>query len=109
MTIGDWLGLICLAGLIGFFAGGFFIWNLFFKRDEVDEDYLEDYEPLTDEEAMQQDENEKRLDQVVTQWSLLRLAHGPAPADSTQARKTLLLRYSGAIRSYVGALIKEDA
>ncbi len=58
---------------------------------------------------MQHDENEKRLDQVVTQWSLLRLAHGPAPADSTQARKTLLLRYSGAIRSYVGALVKDDA
>ncbi|MBC7855510.1 MAG: sigma-70 family RNA polymerase sigma factor [Pirellulaceae bacterium] len=112
MTIGDWLGLICLAGLVGFFAGGFFVWNLFFKRVETaesDEDYLDDYKPLTDEQAMQHDDEQKRLDQVVTQWSLLRLAHGPAPADSVQARKTLILRYSGAIRSYVGALVKDDA
>ena len=38
MTTGDWLGLVCLAGLVGFFAGGFFVWNLFFKREETDED-----------------------------------------------------------------------
>jgi hypothetical protein len=38
MTTGDWLGLICLAGLVGFFAGGFFVWNLFFKREEVDDE-----------------------------------------------------------------------
>ena len=36
MTTGDWLGLICLAGIVGFFAGGFFVWNLFFKRDVPD-------------------------------------------------------------------------
>lgn len=110
MTSGDWLGLIGLAGLVGFFAGGFFIWNLFFKPPQhADEDWLDDYEPVSEEEAMNSEEDDKRLDQVVTQWSLLRMAHGPAPADSTQARKTLLLRYSGAIRSYVGALIKDDA
>ena len=44
MTTGDWLGLVCLAGLVGFFAGGFFVWNLFFKHqvpvgpDEDDQD-----------------------------------------------------------------------
>ncbi len=38
MTTGDWLGLVCLAGLVGFFAGGFFVWNLFFKRQEPDDD-----------------------------------------------------------------------
>ncbi len=44
MTTGDWLGLVCLAGLVGFFAGGFFVWNLFFKREEPDDDYAAESE-----------------------------------------------------------------
>ncbi len=50
-----------------------------------------------------------RLDQIATQWSLLRLAHGDAPSSSEQARQRLLLRYAGAIRNYVGALLQDDA
>jgi RNA polymerase sigma-70 factor (ECF subfamily) len=44
-----------------------------------------------------------RLDEITTQWSLFRCAHqGPSGA----ARNTLALRYAGAIRSYVGALLQ---
>jgi DNA-directed RNA polymerase specialized sigma24 family protein len=46
-----------------------------------------------------------RLDEITTQWSLLRRAHqGPAGA----ARNTLALRYAGAIRGYVGALLQDS-
>ena len=34
MTIGDWIGLIFLAGLVGFVGGGFCIFQLFFKKKE---------------------------------------------------------------------------
>lgn len=51
------------------------------------------------------DNQMQRLDQVVTQWSLLRLAHQPTSLDGPQARQELLLRYRGAIRGYVAALL----
>jgi hypothetical protein len=39
MTTGDWLGLVCLAGLVGFVAGGFTVFQLFFRhRIETDDD-----------------------------------------------------------------------
>ena len=50
----------------------------------------------------------QRLDQVVTQWSLLRLAHEPASLESKEARQRVLLKYNRAIRSYVGALLQND-
>ena len=56
MTIWDWLGLVCLAGLVGFFAGGFFVWNLFFKPPQPDEDIADENEPLADEQASQDEE-----------------------------------------------------
>ena len=61
LTIGDWLGLVCLAGLVGFFAGGFFVWSLFFKPPQPDEDYKDEDEPLADEQDEQQ---QNRLDQA---------------------------------------------
>ena len=56
MTIGDWIGLICLAGVVGFLAGGFFVWSLFFKPPQPDEDYQDENEPLADEQAAQDEE-----------------------------------------------------
>ncbi|MDB5385816.1 MAG: sigma-70 family polymerase sigma factor [Planctomycetaceae bacterium] len=50
----------------------------------------------------------QRLDQVVTQWSLLRVAHQPVSLDGPQARQELLLRYRGAIRSNVCALLLNE-
>jgi DNA-directed RNA polymerase specialized sigma24 family protein len=49
-----------------------------------------------------------RLDEIATDWSLLRLAHQPSVTGSGPARDALALRYNGAIRSYVGALVKEE-
>ena len=64
MTIGDWIGLICLAGVVGFFAGGFFVWNLFFKPPQPDEDYQDENEPLADEQATLDEQQQNRLDQA---------------------------------------------
>ena len=47
-----------------------------------------------------------RLDQMATEWSVLRLAHQFESVGSVQARQELLLRYRGAIRSYVIALLQ---
>src|SRR5262245_40525975 len=41
MTIGDWIGLICLAGLVGFVGGGFAIFQLFFKKKEPEDSAAE--------------------------------------------------------------------
>ena len=58
MTTGDWLGLVCLAGLVGFFAGGFFVWNLFFKREDTDdEDVEEEAAEPPDEERQSEEEH----------------------------------------------------
>ncbi len=50
-----------------------------------------------------------RLDEINTQWSLMRLAQAGSFTDSGPARQALALRYSGAIRRYVGALVRDDA
>jgi RNA polymerase sigma-70 factor (ECF subfamily) len=50
---------------------------------------------------------DKRLDEIVTQWSLLRRSHEPTQG-AEPARKALVLRYNHAIRSYVGALMRDD-
>jgi len=52
--------------------------------------------------------NPQRLDQIETQWSLLRLAHEPVSVGNVAARQRVLLKYNKAIRSYVGALMQDD-
>jgi DNA-directed RNA polymerase specialized sigma24 family protein len=47
-----------------------------------------------------------RLDEIPTEWSLLRLAHDN-PSQVGDARNTLVRRYARAIRNYVGALVKD--
>jgi RNA polymerase sigma-70 factor (ECF subfamily) len=49
--------------------------------------------------------SESRLDDIETRWSLLRLAHSDS-ADTAQARRVLVLRYSAAVRRYVGAMMR---
>jgi len=49
-----------------------------------------------------------RLDQIATQWSLLRRAHQPDPLAAGAARNALVLRYNRAIRRYIGALLRDD-
>jgi DNA-directed RNA polymerase specialized sigma24 family protein len=48
-----------------------------------------------------------RLDEIATDWSLLRLAHQQTVTGAGPARDALALRYNGAIRGYVGALVKD--
>lgn len=50
----------------------------------------------------------RRLDEIPTQWSLLRLAHRDSLLASGEARNALVLRYAGAIRHYVGALVRDE-
>lgn len=50
-----------------------------------------------------------RLDEIATRWSLLRLAHQSGHSSAAEARQALVLRYSSAVRNYVGALIHHDA
>ena len=50
-----------------------------------------------------------RLDRIPTQWSLVRRAHTLSTPDAGEARKALVLRYAGAIRRYVGAVMRNDA
>lgn len=49
------------------------------------------------------------LAQIATQWSLLRLAREDTVAGSEAARHALLLRYSRAVRRFVGLLVKDPA
>ncbi len=49
-----------------------------------------------------------RLDEIATQWSLLRLAHQNTVTSAGPARNALVLRYARAIRGYVGALIRHQ-
>jgi RNA polymerase sigma factor (sigma-70 family) len=51
----------------------------------------------------------QRIDQIVTQWSLLRLAHQPVDPQSPQARQAMLLKYRDAIRNYVTSLLRGHA
>jgi DNA-directed RNA polymerase specialized sigma24 family protein len=50
----------------------------------------------------------ERLDQIHTRWSLLRLAHDDAISQAGPARETLVLRYAGAVRGYVGAMLRDS-
>lgn len=50
-----------------------------------------------------------RLDRINTQWSLVRRAHSDATLSSGEARQALVLRYSSAIRKYIGAIVRDDA
>jgi RNA polymerase sigma factor (sigma-70 family) len=45
-----------------------------------------------------------RLERIETQWSLIKRAHGSHAPTAAEARQTLVLRYSSAIRRYVGAM-----
>lgn len=47
-----------------------------------------------------------RLDEIPTQWSLLRLAHRDTVTTAGPARNALVLRYNRAIRGYVGAMVR---
>jgi DNA-directed RNA polymerase specialized sigma24 family protein len=49
-----------------------------------------------------------RLDEIATQWSLLRLAHRDTVTAAGPARGALVLRYNKAIRGYVGALVRDE-
>ncbi len=53
-------------------------------------------------------DDQHRLDQVITQWSLLRLAHQPIDQQGPQARQEMLLKYRDAVRNYVGALLQNE-
>ncbi len=48
------------------------------------------------------------LQEIATQWSLLRMAHDGAFAESEAARRALLLRYAAAVRRYVAALLRDS-
>lgn len=50
-----------------------------------------------------------RLDRINTQWSLVRRAHNDATLNAGEARQALVLRYSSAIRKYIGAIVRDDA
>jgi DNA-directed RNA polymerase specialized sigma24 family protein len=58
-------------------------------------------------DARPPDRETARLDEIPTQWSLMRQAHQNSLATSGPARGTLALRYSSAIRSYIGAILKD--
>jgi RNA polymerase sigma-70 factor (ECF subfamily) len=51
----------------------------------------------------------QRLDSMTTRWSLVRRAHQASILSAGQARNELVLRYSSAIRSYVRAILQDDA
>lgn len=53
-------------------------------------------------------DDDPSLCELATQWSLLRLAHDDAMSGSDAARKSLLLRYSAAVRRYLGAIVKDS-
>jgi RNA polymerase sigma factor (sigma-70 family) len=63
------------------------------------------------EPAERSAEQPTRIDEIATQWSLLRLAHQSSIRVAGPARNALVLRYSRAIRGYIGAMVKdvEDA
>lgn len=49
-----------------------------------------------------------RIDEIETQWSLLRLAHRDSVTSAGPARDHLVLRYNRAIRGYIGALVRDE-
>jgi RNA polymerase sigma-70 factor (ECF subfamily) len=53
-------------------------------------------------------QGKRRLEEIETQWSLIARAHEGSDSSAGQARQVLVLRYFPAIRSYVGALLRDD-
>lgn len=51
----------------------------------------------------------KRLESMVTRWSLVRVAHDASTVSAGKARNELVLRYSDAIRSYIRGIVRNDA
>jgi DNA-directed RNA polymerase specialized sigma24 family protein len=49
-----------------------------------------------------------RLDKISTSWTLLAQAHGDGD-EAAAARSLLLKRYGGAVRRYLGAVLRDDA
>jgi hypothetical protein len=49
------------------------------------------------------------LDSMTTRWSLVRRAHQASLLSAGHARNELVLRYASAIRSYVRAILQDDA
>jgi RNA polymerase sigma-70 factor (ECF subfamily) len=47
-----------------------------------------------------------RLDQIQTRWSVLRRAHASATLSGDSARHFLVVRYGPAVRTYVGAILR---
>ncbi|MES1213132.1 MAG: sigma factor [Singulisphaera sp.] len=60
------------------------------------------------EEDLSVESIDARLDQINTRWSLMRLAVEASFTDSGPARQALALRYNGAIRKYIGALVRDQ-
>ena len=49
-----------------------------------------------------------RLDSITTRWSLVRRAHAGTETTMVDARQTLVLRYSAAIRNYLRAMTRSE-
>ena len=58
-----------------------------------------------------QPESVSRLDAISTRWSVLQQAHAGSLRSAAEARQTLVMRYSPAVKRYVAALVqnKQDA
>ncbi|MDZ4821162.1 MAG: sigma-70 family RNA polymerase sigma factor [Planctomycetota bacterium] len=51
--------------------------------------------------------SDERIEAIPTQWSMIRRAHlDGKPENATDARRQMVLRYSVAIRRYVGAIVR---
>lgn len=49
-----------------------------------------------------------KLEEIETQWSLVRQAHHASDTDSTNAKKRLVMRYSASIRRFVRFLTRDE-
>lgn len=53
--------------------------------------------------------SDERIEAIPTRWSLIRQAHEVgAGMNQAEARRLLVLRYSSAIRRYLGAMLRDD-
>lgn len=53
--------------------------------------------------------SEERIDAIQTRWSMVRQAHGgDLPENAVDARRALVMRYSPAVRKYVGAMVRNN-
>ena len=52
---------------------------------------------------------EERIEAIQTRWSMIRSAHlAGQPESAVEARRLLVLRYSTAIRRYLGGIVRDD-